>query len=155
MIPFLRRKFKTIMYCAAVFLLVFGAVVAFQIADRDDQVDTVNMAVSAKVRDMSKSSADPTLMLPAHDAQSKQMDESSAAQARVENLKKKLKADHTDFGRMRRDLEDRLNRAPDGKITPEEVLAVVPPEHREEFKSVITSMYTEQNEPMTMKETRP
>ncbi len=155
MISLLVRKLKIVMYCAAVFLLVLGAVVAFQIADRDDQVDTVNMAASTKVQNMSEASVNPALMPPAHDAQSKSIDESSAAQARVEDLKKKLRADHTDFGRMKRDLEDRLNKAPDGKITPEEVLAVIPPEHREEFKSIITSMYTEQNEPMTMKETRP
>lgn len=155
MISLRSRKFKIVLCCAAVSLLALGAVVAFQAADRNDPNITISRAAPAQVRDLSKTSADLALMPMAHDVQSKPVVESSAAQARIENLKKKLRADHTDFGRMKRDLEDRLNKAPDGKISPEEVLAVIPPEHREEFKSVITSMYAEQNKPMTMKETRP
>jgi hypothetical protein len=135
--------------------MLLGAVVAFHAVDRDGRADTVSMETPAQVRDPEKTAADLALLPTAHDGRLKSMDEVTAARVRIEDLKKKLKVWNTDFARMKHDLEQRLDRAPDGKITPEEVLAVIPPEYREEFKSVITSMYTEQIEPMTMKETRP
>jgi len=156
MIPLSPRMVKImISSCAAVGLLVLGAAAAFQAVDGDGQDDTVSKERPAQVRDLPKTTADLAVLPPARDDQSRPMDESSAVQGRIEGLKMKLKAENTDFTRMRRDLEDRLSRAPDGKITPDEILAVIPPAHREEFKSILTSMYAKQSEPMTMKETRP
>jgi len=154
MITLPSRKLKIVLCCTAASLLMLGAVVAFQTVDRNDQDETVSAAAPVQVRDLSKTLDVSAVMPQVPDDRSTPTDESATAQARIENLKKKLRSDHTDFGRMKRDLEERLSRAPDGKITPEEILAVIPPEHREEFKSVITSMYAEQNKPMTMKETQ-
>jgi len=151
----LSRKLKIILCCAAAALLVLGAGFVFWTADRNDQDHLARETVPARVGNLSATSSDLASMPSSRDVQSEPADDALAARARMEDLKNKLRADHADFGRMKRELEDRLSRAPNGKITPEEVLAVIPPRHREAFKSVIAGMDAEQNEPMTMKETRP
>lgn len=149
------RKLKIALCIAFAALSALGAVVASQSVNRNDNSEMTPGAEPEQVRDVSDIPADSSLTMPNPYESSMPVDESKAVQARIENLKKKLRADHTDFGRMKRDLEDRLGKAPDGKISPDEVLAVIPPQHREEFKSVMAGMYAPSNKPTTIQETRP
>ena len=80
--------------------------------------------------------------------------ESARATVRaMKELKEKMADDGIDFAAAMNTIEEKLGNAPDGKLSEEEIISVLPPEHARELLRIINQMYypgtinTEENQP--------
>jgi hypothetical protein len=75
------------------------------------------------------------------------------ALVRLQDLKEKMAGDGVDFTAVMANLRQRLNRAPGGKISPEDVIGVVPREYAADLTDILNELLHEP--PPNTKENQP